>query len=82
MITINKEILSLTIIEYLNIIYSIFKNIYNAKFGKCLDHKLSNADLQEELPNPSFFDPNLESHYNIFFLKIYKYNYYKLQINN
>ncbi len=38
----------------------------------------SNADLREELPDPAFFDENLESHYNTLFLQIYNYSHEKL----
>lgn len=73
-VTLNKEIPSPNIVKHLNTIYSTLKNIFKAKFCTCSDLNPSNAELREELPNPDFFDKNLESHYDILFLQIYKYN--------
>lgn len=78
-VTTNKEIPSPTIVKHLNTICSTLKNMSDAKFCICSDPNPSDADLQEELPDPDFFDENLESYYNNLFLQIYKYSYDKLQ---
>ena len=45
MVTTNKNILSLTIVEHLNSICSTLKNILDAKFCICPDVNFSNIDL-------------------------------------
>lgn len=55
-VTMNEEIPSPTILENLNTICSILKNISDAKFCTCPDLNFSNADLRKESPDPGFVD--------------------------
>ena len=81
-VTTNNEIPTSTQVEHLNSICSTLKNISDAKICTCPDLNFSNADLQEESPDPDFVDENLESHYNNLFLRIYKYSHDRLQIKD
>lgn len=83
LVTANEETPSTTVVEHLNTICSILKNISDTKFSTCSYPDLSSDSvLREESPLPDVFDENLDSHYNNLFLQIYKYSHKRILTKN